>query len=388
MNRATLSVIGCSLVVFWSGFMAFGYPAIMSTYWQQQFNVGSTETGAVITCMLFALAMSMFFCGKIHIRIGMKKCVIIGVGLMIIAMGAQMIIPEMLGVYVWAVISNTGLSFIYGPGLTTAQQWFPHRRGLASGAVNFAFGVAAAALSPVWNRVLDSVGSSKMNLMLVACMLAIGVVSYLMVSEPPASNITASGLRNYTVKEALCMKPFWIIWFCWIFVGAAGISMVSLGKSYSLSLGLSAVAVLTAFNLANGFGRIVAASLGEIIGGERTGALIFGLSAIGYAVLPHTNSEAVIMIMAAFIGMSFGTLFTVTSPLASGIFGLKNFGMIYGLIFTAYGFIGGVLGPAVGGMVLDKTDGNYMIVFTYLAAFSLIGAVLMIVLKRNCDKIK
>jgi OFA family oxalate/formate antiporter-like MFS transporter len=130
---------------------------------------------------------------------------------MIIAMGAQMIIPEMLGVYVWAVISNTGLSFIYGPGLTTAQQWFPHRRGLASGAVNFAFGVAAAALSPVWNRVLDSVGSSKMNLMLVACMLAIGVVSYLMVSEPPVSNITASGLRNYTVKEALCMKPFWII---------------------------------------------------------------------------------------------------------------------------------------------------------------------------------
>jgi OFA family oxalate/formate antiporter-like MFS transporter len=184
------------------------------------------------------------------------------------------------------------------------------------------------------------------------------------------------------------MKPFWIIWFCWIFVGAAGISMVSLGKSYSLSLGLSAVAVLTAFNLANGFGRIVAAILSEIIGGERTGALIFGLSALGYAVLPHTNSEAVIMIMATFIGMSFGTLFTVTSPLASGIFGLKNFGMIYGLIFTAYGFIGGVLGPTVGGMVLDKTDGNYMIVFTYLAAFSLIGAVLMIVLKRNCDKIK
>jgi hypothetical protein len=29
-----------------------------------------------------------------------------------------------------------------------------------------------------------------------------------------------------------------------------------------------------------------------------------------------------------------------------------------------------------------------MIVFTYLAAFSLVGAVLMIVLKRNCDKIK
>jgi len=95
---------------------------------------------------------------------------------------------------------------------------------------------------------------------------------------------------------------------------------------------------------------------------------------------------AVIMIIAACAGMGFGTLFTIVSPMTSSIFGLKNFSMIFGLIFTAYGFISSLAGPTLSGYILDVTGGNYEIVFTYLAAFALTGAVLMFVLKNNCDK--
>lgn len=387
-KKAPLSVIGCSMAIFWSGFLAFGYPGIMSTYWQQRYNVGAAETGTVVTYMLLALAVSMFFCGKIHIKIGMRKCVLIGTLFIAAAMFIQMTVQNIYGAYLWGFMTNIGCSFVYGPGLTTAQQWYPHRRGMASGVLNFVFGIAAAVMSPLWNNILETAGYAKMNVMLLICVLVTNAAAYMLISEPQIIGSAQTGGRDYTVTEALKTKAFWTIWLVWVFMGAAGISMISLSKSYAITLGLSSVVVLTAFNLANGVGRIIAGVLSEIIGGELTGAIIFALAAAGYMILPFTGNSVIILVIAAFIGMAFGTLFTITSPLASGIFGLRNFGMIYGLIFTAYGFIGGIMGPAASGLVLDSTGGNYTIVFIYLAVCALIGAVLMVALKKFCDRIK
>lgn len=77
-RKARLSLLGCSLAVFWSGCFAFGYPGVMGPYWQEAFNVGQTQTGMVMTCQLFALAIGMFFSGKVHMAIGMRRCIAIG----------------------------------------------------------------------------------------------------------------------------------------------------------------------------------------------------------------------------------------------------------------------------------------------------------------------
>ena len=50
-------------------------------------------------------------------------------------------------------------------------------------------------------------------------------------------------------------------------------------------------------------------------------------------------------------------------------FGVKHFGSIFGLVFTAYGFVAGFIGPSVSGYVLDATSGNFHAVFTYLGLF-------------------
>ena len=60
-------------------------------------------------------------------------------------------------------------------------------------------------------------------------------------------------------------------------------------------------------------------------------------------------------ICTACIGYSLGTLFAISGPLVSDLFGLKYFGMIFGLIFTSYGFIGGLVGPLLASVVLNTT---------------------------------
>ena len=77
------------------------------------------------------------------------------------------------------------------------------------------------------------------------------------------------------------------------------------------------------------------------------------------------------------MGFAFGTLFAVSAPLASDCFGMKHFGAIFGLVFTAYGFIAGALGPWLSGYLLDATHGDFSLVFIYLAIFYFTSALLI-----------
>ena len=139
----------------------------------------------------------------------------------------------------------------------------------------------------------------------------------------------------------------------------------------------SAVVILTAFNLTNGASRILMGFLSDVVGRNLAMSLTFWAAGAAYFVLPHCGSLAFCALLAAVIGFSFGTLFAVSAPLATDCFGLKHFGAIFGLVFTAYGFVAGVLGPSLSGYLLDITRGDFFVVFTYLGIFCLLSGVLI-----------
>lgn len=130
-------MIACGLMIFLSGSIAFGFPGVMTAYWQDQFQVGNAETGLIITFMLLALAISMFFSGRIHAARGLRTCIILGTALygmaFLLLLGADSIFQ----VYIWGFIANLGCSFLYGPALTAGQQAYPEKKGLVSGIVNY-----------------------------------------------------------------------------------------------------------------------------------------------------------------------------------------------------------------------------------------------------------
>ncbi|MBW2440249.1 MAG: hypothetical protein JRH12_07240 [Deltaproteobacteria bacterium] len=71
---------------------------------------------------------------------------------------------------------------------------------------------------------------------------------------------------------------------------------------------------------------------------------------------------------------------------AGDCFGMDHFGAIFGLIFTAYGFFAGPLGPWLSGYILDITGGSYTIVFSYLGLTYLAAAGLILLVRpwREC----
>ena len=189
--------------------------------------------------------------------------------------------------------------------------------------------------------------------------------------------------------EALKTREFWCIWLTWVLAGGAGASMLVLATGFGLARGLNlgqAVVLLTAFNLTNGSGRLVSGFFSDRWGRSRTMAISFTCAGIAYICMPHLEGILLWSVLAAVIGFAFGTLFAVSAPLAGDCFGMLHFGAIFGLIFTAYGFLSGPLGPWLSGYILDITRGNYTIVFSYLGIMYLVSAGLIVLVRpwREC----
>ena len=98
-------------------------------------------------------------------------------------------------------------------------------------------------------------------------------------------------------------------------------------------------------------------------------ALAFLAAGTAELMFPHTDSLAIWLALSAVIGFAFGTLFAVSAPLTVDCFGIRHFGAIFGLVFTAYAFVAGPLGPWLSGLLLDRTGGNFALVFGYLGLF-------------------
>ena len=156
--------------------------------------------------------------------------------------------------------------------------------------------------------------------------------------------------------------------------------MIVLASSFGEHLGYGItqyVYILTCFNVLNGIGRIVCGRLADIYSKQKILMTVFFMASIAYVVMPWLKNLYLISFLACFIGLGFGVMFTVSAPLVTEVFGLENFGKIFGMIFTAYGFFAGLLGPWLSGMILDITDLNFKIVFSMFAMFYLVSVFLV-----------
>ena len=156
--------------------------------------------------------------------------------------------------------------------------------------------------------------------------------------------------------------------------------MVTLSVLYGMAKGLpreTAVAILTVFNLANGLSRPVMGHLSDRVGRNQAMSLCFLAGGLAYFALPFGEGLPILAALAGVIGFSFGTLFAVSAPLAVDCFGISHFGAVFGVVFTAYGFVAGPLGPSLSGYVLDATGGNFPAVFAYLGTFCVASSILI-----------
>ena len=257
-----------------------------------------------------------------------------------------------------------------------------------------AFGISGAVMSPVFTACMSRWGYEAVTLVFGSAALLVGLAASPMIRFPDARLLPPEGAAaveqtSRSVGEALKSREFWCLWLTWVMAGAAGSSMIVLATGFGLAKGLSlsrAVVLLTAFNLTNGVGRLVSGFFSDRFGRSQTMAISFAAAAAAYLSMPHLDGIWWWAALAAVVGFAFGTLFAVSAPLAGDCFGMTHFGAIFGVIFTAYGLLSGPLGPWLSGYLLDRTQGNYTLVFSYLGMMYLAAAGTILVVRpwREC----
>jgi len=98
------------------------------------------------------------------------------------------------------------------------------------------------------------------------------------------------------------------------------------------------------------------------------------LQVLVYFSFPLFISPLLLIPGVAVIGFTFGGMLTLFPAITADFFGMKNLGMNYGLVITAWGF-GGVLGPLLGGLVRDYT-GGYTLGYMVSGVLSILGAII------------
>ena len=385
-----ISLAASCMAIFWPGVFIFGFPGIMAPYWQTTFDVGRGEVGRTLFFMLAAVGTFMLVSGRLQERVRPRYLVLFGSILCGSSMFLAGIAKGMSMIYLWAFLTGISVSFILIPALSIAQQWYPERRGFASGMVNLFFGLSAAVMSPLIAYGMNTLGYLRTTQILgiFAVLTGLAIISFLRrpplvllsVSDKAGASSKSTHMHSLTLPQILRTRSFWCIWLVWGFAGAAGIATVTLSATFGLARGLSmekAVLLLTAFNITNGVSRLITGYFSDAVGRRLTMGITFAFAGVGYLLLPHVTGLTVWLVVAAVVGFSFGTLFSVSAPLVVDCFGMEKFGTVFGMVFTAYAFVAGPLGPWLSGYLLDRTSGDFSLVFHYLGILCLFSAFLI-----------
>lgn len=351
-----------------------------------------------ICCLVFAFAMIL--AGKCQDKFGPRITaliggVLVGLGFVWISLSTSYVI-WVLG---FGVLAGAGIGFGYSSATPPALKWFPPAKtGLIAGLVVSGFGLASVYIAPLATYLVGIWGlqSSMMFFGIVFFFVVCGL-SLLLVNPPegyqaaPPANSQAQNSVNNAVETdsgpsvMLKTKEFYILWLTYLIGAGAGLMVIgSVAGMAKKSLGEAAFVAVAMMAVGNAAGRIVAGMLSDKIGRRLTLAVMLAFQAVlMFAAIPlmGSGSAVLLVLLASVIGFNYGTNLTLFPSFAKDFWGLKNFGINYGLLFTAWGVGGLVMGRL--SQMLRASTGSFDSSFITAGIMLLVGVGLTFALKEK-----
>jgi nitrate/nitrite transporter NarK len=263
----------------------------------------------------------------------------------------------------FGVLVGLGIGFAYASATPPALKWFPPAKtGLIAGLVVAGFGLAPVYLAPLSNYLLQHYGLLKSMLLfgLAFTVIVCGLAQLLVnpsveqlarIKAQPAKSANAGPGADFSPGQILRQPGFWLLWLIYFIGAGAGLMVISsVSGMAKKTMGDQAFIAVAVMAIGNAGGRIAAGVLSDKIGRRWTLMLVLLVqAALMFIAIPVTASAAgakfVIVLLATFIGFNYGANLALFPSFTKDLWGLKNFGMNYGVLFTAWG---------VGGFVLSR----------------------------------
>jgi MFS transporter, OFA family, oxalate/formate antiporter len=262
------------------------------------------------------------------------------------------------------VIGGMGCGFGYIAPVSTLVQWFPDRRGMATGMAVMGFG-GGAFIAGYLNAVLINwIGVPLTLVSLGAIYFAVMMAGARLIRRPPAGyrpvgwtpserqRQTSAG-RDLNRNEALRTPQFYLLWGILFVNVTAGIGILAQASPMMQDMfhktPLEAAAVVSLISLFNAGGRFFWASSSDYIGRRNTYAIFFVVQVILFLLIPRMAGaeewrlfQAALFIVFTMYGGGFATM----PAFLADLFGATSVGEILGGLLTAWS-AAAIAGPVI-----------------------------------------
>ena len=368
---------------------------------------------------LLSFAITMIFAGQLQQKYGPRNIAIVGGILIGIGVIASAFMTTFIGLFVtYGIIFGAGIGFGYVCPIAAASKWYPDKKGLINGIAVAGFGAGSFIFNYVIKLLANPTGlevtdpnflptvSSNIPLMFIV----LGIIYMVLIiggamtlsnppegwkpagwTPPPASVESGISGIEFSRKETIKLPQFWQLWLTFILSAMSGLIVIGSYAAFAKTVDASDnfvyvigtadfVLIGSLAALFNGAGRIFWGKMADMITYRKAMLTMFATQATLMFLYFTTNvNDIYFLIITCAIYFCFGGNFSLFPTATADLFGNKNLGPNYGLVFTAYG-VAGFIG-AVGVNLFVTAFGSYLILFIVMGSMSVVAAILAYLLK-------
>lgn len=368
---------------------------------------------------LLSFAITMIFAGQLQHKYGPRKIAILGGILIGIGVISSAAMTTFIGLFItYGIIFGAGIGFGYVCPIASANKWFPDKKGLITGIAVAGFGAG----SFIFNYVIKALANpknldtediefvSEVSKNIPIMFIVLGIIYLILIiggamtlsnppenwqpagwnPPPPSEESGISGIefeRSTTVR----LPQFWMLWATFVLSAMSGLMVIGSYAAFAKSensvgdliyvIGTADFVLIGSLAaLFNGAGRIIWGQLADLLTYKKAMLIMFTIQAILMFIYFTTNVNAIyFLIMTCAIYFCFGGNFSLFPTATADLFGTKNLGPNYGIVFTAYGIAGFIGATMVNAFV--SVFGSYLILFIVMGIMSISAAVLAFIIK-------
>jgi MFS transporter, OFA family, oxalate/formate antiporter len=358
-----------------------------------------TKTQAVLpfAAEMITCAVAMIFAGRWQDRIGPRYVAMLGGIILALGLVLSSLVHTCLPmVFTFGVVCGIGIGLGYSATMPPSIKWFPPaRKGMITGIVVSGIGLAAVYMSPLANYLLKVAGIQQTFLILGLGAIVVVALLAQVLTNPPAGYLPAPAAastafqakpdpacRDFDWHEMLRTGQFYQLWTMLVLSASAGllilgnITLIAQDQAPQWDKAFVLVMVVAIFNTC---GRFLSGFVSDRIGRTPTMVLASVLQAANMFAFVYYRTPELLVFGSALTGLCYGAIFTLFPAATADFYGLRNLGVNYGWLFTAFG-AAGVTGSVLGGRVRDLL-GSYTYAFVLCGIMVLVGALLAVALR-------
>ncbi|MDP2873554.1 MAG: MFS transporter [Bacillota bacterium] len=390
---AWIVVIAITLAQATEAFTVQGFPAL-APFVAEEFAISKARLGMLTSSFFAGGFISVIPAGWAIDRIGVRRSLAIGLGLMAVTVALGALTHSFWMLYACLLLAGIGFGSVYPATTKAVMHWAPPRlRGTMMGIKQTgvpAGGALAAVTLPVLALSLGWRGA--LLIAAAACAVCLVACHVLYRTHPDEIHAAVRGGRpgphadgRAPLRAALRNRDIWLVNISGLFFLATQSTMIAWLISYLRSeLAMPVVAagtVLAAMQIGGAAGRL---------GWGTVSDLVFGGRRVPIIALLGVGTGAVLWILSFLTQAGYGTLVVVS--LLAGLCGIGWVGMVTVLraelapregvgIVTSLGsfmgYAGSLLGPPLFGLLLDRT-GDYRLAWRLLGLCAVLAGLLVL----------